>query len=146
MTESTRAVSAATTGGLPYTAKAPAAKTTKSFADELAKSASTSASSTKAAARPENEQTKKISGHPYARIENGADKGLFLNQLASSPRLGSTFRMVERDDRVFHVYGTGKDRTIVEVKAKTTTDTTPATSTATTTPATSTATTTPAAS
>jgi hypothetical protein len=148
MTDSTRAVSATTTGGLPYAAKAPAAKSTKSFADELAKSASTSASSsTKAAARPENEQTKKISGHPYARIENGADKGLFLNQLASSPRLGSAFRMVERDDRVFHVYGTGKDRTIVEVKAKTTTDTTPATSTATTTtPATSTATTTPATS
>jgi hypothetical protein len=146
MTESTRAVSAATTGGLPYAAKAPAAKSTKSFADELAKSASTSASSTKAAARPENEQTKKISGHPYARIENGADKGLFLNQLASSPRMGTAFRMVERDDRVFHVYGTGKDRTIVEVKAKATTDTTPATSTATTTPATSTATTTPAAS
>lgn len=147
MTDSTRAVSAATTGGLAYAAKAPAAKSTKSFADELAKSASTSASSsTKAAARPENEQTKKISGHPYARIENGADKGLFLNQLASSPRLGSAFRMVERDDRVFHVYGTGKDRTVVEVKAKTATDTTPATSTATTTPATSTATTTPAAS
>ena len=140
MTESTRAVSAATTGGVPYAAKAPAAKSTKSFADELAKSASTSASSTKAPARPDNEQTKKVAGHPYSRIQNGADKGLFLNQLASSPRLGSAFRMVERDDRVFHVYGTGKDRVIVEVKAKstadsttgTTTDTTPATSTTTT--------------
>jgi hypothetical protein len=139
MTESTRAVSAATTGGIPYAAKAPAAKTTKSFADELAKSASTSASSTKAATRPDNEQTKKIAGHPYSRIQNGSDKGLFLNQLASSPRVGSAFRMIERDDRVFHVYGTGKDRVIVEVKATsttdTTTDTTPATSTATTTPA-----------
>jgi hypothetical protein len=142
MTESTRAVSAATTGGIPYAAKAPAAKTTKSFADELAKSAGTSASSTKAAARPDNEQTKKISGHPYARIENGADKGRYLNQLASSPRLGSVFRMVERDDRVFHVYGSGTDRVIVEVKAKAATDTT----TATTPPATSTATTTPATS
>ena len=141
MTESTRAVSAAT-GGIPYAAKAPAAKTTKSFADELAKSASTPASSTKAAARPDNEQTKKISGHPYARIENGADKGRYVNQLASSPRLGSVFRMVERDDRVFHVYGSGTDRVIVEVKAKAATDT----ATATTTPATSTATTTPATS
>jgi hypothetical protein len=145
MTESTRAVSAATTGGVPYAAKAPAAKTTKSFADELAKSTSTSASSTKAAARPDNEQTKKIAGHSYARIENGSDKGLFLNQLASSPRLGTVFRMVERDDRVFHVYGTGKARVIVELKAKTTTDATtdttagaaPETSTATTAPATS---------
>jgi hypothetical protein len=148
MTESTRAVSA-TTGGVPYATKAPAAKTTKSFADELAKSTSTSASSTKAAARPDNEQTKKIAGHSYARIENGTDKGLFLNQLASSPRLGSVFSMVERDDRVFHVYGTGKARVIVELKAKatndattdattdTTTDTAPETSTATTAPATS---------
>ena len=139
MTESTRAVSAATTGGIPYAAKTPAAKTTKSFADELAKSASTPASSTKAAARPDNEQTKKISGHPYARIENGADKGRYVNQLASSPRLGSVFRMVERDDRVFHVYGTGKDRVIVEVKAKSTADSTA--DTATDTPTTSTTTT-----
>jgi translation elongation factor EF-G len=143
MTESTRAVSAATTGGIPYAAKAPAAKTTKSFADELAKSTSTSASSTKVAARPDNEQTKKIAGHSYARIENGTDKGLFLNQLASSPRLGSVFRMVERDDRVFHVYGTGNARVVVELKARTATDTTtdptadpaPETSTATTAPA-----------
>jgi hypothetical protein len=149
MTDSTRAVSAATTGGLPYATKAPAAKATTSFADELAKSTSTSASSTKAAARPENEQTKKIAGHSYARIENGSDKGQFLNQLASSPRLGTVFRMVERDDRVFHVYGTGKARVVVELKAKattdattdptsdTSTDTTPKTSTATTNPATS---------
>jgi hypothetical protein len=150
MTEPTRAVSATTTGGVPFATKAPAAKTTKSFADELAKSKSTSASSTQAAARPENEQTKKIDGHSYARIENGSDKGRFLNQLASSPRQGSVFRMVERDDRVFHVYGTGKARVVVELKAKaatdatttdptadTTTDTAPDTSTATTNPATS---------
>ena len=143
MTESTRAVSAATTGGIPYAAKTPAAKTTKSFADELAKSASTSASSTKAAARPDNEQTKKVAGHPYSRIQNGADKGLFLNQLAGSPRLGSAFRLVQRADHVFHVYGTGKDRVIVEVKAKSTADSTA--DTATDTPTTST-TTTPAVS
>jgi hypothetical protein len=140
MIESTPAVSSATTGGSPYAAKTPAAKTTKSFADELARSVSTSASSTKAAARPDGEQTKKIAGHPYARIENGADKGLFLNQLAGSPRKGSAFRMVERDDRVFHVYGAGKDRVIVEVKAQSTSD---ATSTPSTTPTTSTPSTTP---
>jgi hypothetical protein len=145
VTESTRAVSATTTGGIPYAAKAPAAKATKSFADELAKSTSTSASSTKAAARPDNEQTTKVAGHSYARIENGSDKGLFLNQVAGSSRLGSVFRMVERDDRVFHVYGTGKDRLVVELKAKTATDTpTDTTATTTTAPETSTATTTPA--
>jgi hypothetical protein len=135
MTESIRAVSAATTGGVPYAATTHAAKGRKSFAAELAKSASTAPSSTKAAARPDGEQTKKIAGHPYARIENGADKGLFLNQLGGSPRIGSAFRMVERDDRAFHVYGTGKDRMIVEVKAPSTGD---ATSTTSTTPTTQT--------
>jgi hypothetical protein len=129
MTEATRAVSATTTGGTPYTAKAAAAKTGKSFADELAKSTGASATSTKAVARPDGEQTKKIAGHPYSRIQNGADKGLYLNQLASNPRQGSAFRLVERDDRVFHVYGTGKDRLIVEVKAEATTDAAPATTT-----------------
>jgi hypothetical protein len=122
MTDPTPAVSAATTGGVSY-AKAPAAaKATKSFADELARSARTAAASTKAEARPDGEQTKKIEGHPYSRIENGSDKGLFLNQLAGSPRLGSAFRLVHRDDHVFHVYGTGKDRVIVDVKAQSTSD------------------------
>lgn len=78
----------------------------------------TAASAVKAAARPDNEQTKKVGGHPYARIENGADKGLYLNQLESSPRAGAVFKLVERDDRVFHVYGDGKDKVVVEVKKK----------------------------
>jgi hypothetical protein len=133
MIESTPAVSAAT-GGSPYAATTPAAKPTKSFADELARSASTSASSTKAAARPDGEQTKKIADHAYSRIENGADKGLFLNQLAGSPRKGSAFRLVERDDRVFHVYGTGNDRVIVELKAQGKSDATSTTSTTSTAP------------
>jgi hypothetical protein len=142
MIEPTPAVSAATTGGTAYPGAKATAKTTKSFADELARSASTSASSTtKAAARPDGEQTKKITGHPYSRIENGADKGQFLNQLVGSPRKGSSFRLVERDDRVFHVYGTGTDRVIVEVKAQSKSD---ATSTTSTTPATSTTSATPA--
>jgi hypothetical protein len=136
MTDPTAAVSAATTGGVSY-AKTKATKATKSFADELAKSASTADSSTKAAARPDGEQTKKIAGHPYSRIENGADKGLFLNQLSGSSRLGAPFRMVQRDDRVFHVYGAGKDRVIVEVKAASTSDATSTTSTTPVTPTTS---------
>jgi hypothetical protein len=138
MIESTSAVSAATTGGTTYPGTKAAAKTTKSFAHELARSASTAASSgTNAAARPDGEQTKKITGHPYSRVENGADKGLFLNQLVGSPRKGSAFRLVERDDRVFHVYGSGTDRVIVEVKAQGKSDATSTTSTAPTTSTTS---------
>jgi hypothetical protein len=136
MIESIRAASAATTGGVSYAGTTPAAKTTKSFADELAKSASAAAPSAKPAARPDGEQTKKIAGHPYSRIENGADKGMFLNQLAGNPRKGSAFRMVEREDHVFHVYGTGKDRVVVEVKPQSTSDSTSTTSTTPTTPTT----------
>lgn len=72
---------------------------------------------TKAAARPEGEMTRKVAGHPYASIENGSDKGRFLNQLAGNPRQGSVFKLVQRDDRVFHVYGAGKDKVVVEVKS-----------------------------
>ncbi|MGI9097613.1 MAG: hypothetical protein ACR2H2_03820 [Solirubrobacteraceae bacterium] len=109
------ATSAATTGGT--SAATTPTKDATSFAGELARSVSRSASSTKAEPRPDGEQTKRIAGHPYSRIENGADKGMFVNQLASSPRLGSAFRMAERDDRVFHVYGTGKNEVVVEIKS-----------------------------
>jgi hypothetical protein len=89
-----------------------------SFAGELARYVSTASSTVKAEARPDNEQTKKVSGHPYSRVENGADKGLYLNQLDGSPREGAVFKLVERDDRVFHVYGSGRDKVVVEVKTK----------------------------
>jgi hypothetical protein len=92
---------------------------------------------TKAAARPEGEMTKKVAGHPYASVENGSDKGLFLNQLAGNARQGSVFKKVERDDRVFHVYGTGKDKVVVEVKSASKSDATATPATGGTTPTTS---------
>jgi len=98
--------------------RTPAAKPAKSFAGELAAFVSTSAAPAKAEARPDGEQTKKIAGHPYALIKNGADKGKFVNQLAGQSRQGSVFEMVERDERVFHVYGAGKDKVVVEIKAQ----------------------------
>lgn len=111
----------------PAAARSTATRGATSFAGELARyvsAASTGAGSTaaaptvKAVARPDNEQTKKVSGHPYSRIENGADKGLYLNQLQSSPRAGAVFKLVERDNRVFHVYGEGRDKLVVEVRKK----------------------------
>lgn len=127
MIESTQAASAATNAGTTPT-RAAAVQGVKSFASVLAKSANTGSSTatttTETPARPDGEQTKKVAGHPFARIVNGDDKGLYLNQLAGSPRVGKVFKLVERADHVFHVYGTGKDRVIVEVKAKTTPDST----------------------
>lgn len=120
MIERTAAI-AATAPATPATA-APAAKGARTFADEFRFAASTEKAA-KAEQRPDGEKTKGVSGHPYARILNGDDKGLYLNQLEGSPREGSAFKKVARDDRVFHAYGTGKDRVIVEVKAKTAADT-----------------------
>jgi hypothetical protein len=108
MIESTQATAAATTGATT-TAKS-AVKSGKSFAGELA-------SASKPKARPDGEQTTKVAGHPYARIENGDDKGLYLNQVAGNPRQGAVFRLVERGDHVFHVYGTGKDKVIIGLEA-----------------------------
>jgi hypothetical protein len=88
-----------------------AAKKTKSFAGELA-------AATKPPARPDGEQTRKVAGHPFARIINGDDKGLYLNQVAGSPRQGAVFRLVERDGHVFHVYGEGKDKLIIGLDKK----------------------------
>lgn len=110
----------------------PASKTTHggaSFAGELARyvasssgsspaTAATPATATAVPARPKSEQTEKVEGHPYARVANGSDKGLFLNQLNGSPREGKAFKRVERDERVFHVYGSGADKVVVEVRSK----------------------------
>lgn len=128
MINSTQAASAATGSAATTSSRTAAVQGVKSFASVLAKSANTGSSTattaTEPAARPDGEQTKKVAGHPFSKIVNGDDKALYLNQLAGSPRLGKAFKLVERADHVFHVYGTGKDRVIVEVKAKTTPDAT----------------------
>ena len=102
----------------PQTSTSTASDT--SFAGRLARltAADASAGTVKATARPDNEHTTRVSGHPYSRILNGVDKGMYLNQLAGNPREGAVFKLVERDDRVFHVYGSGKDKLVVEIKAK----------------------------
>jgi len=89
-----------------------------SFAGQLERFANTAPNTVKAETRPDNEQTKKVAGHPYSRVENGPDKGRYLNQVDGNPREGAVFKRVERDDRVLHVYGTGKDRVVIEVKSK----------------------------
>jgi hypothetical protein len=111
MIEPIQTAAAATDSATPATATAKGAvKSTKTFAGELAEAA-------KPKARPDGEQTKKVAGHPYARIVNGDDKGMYLNQVAGSPRQGGVFRLVSRGDHVFHVYGTGKDKVIIGLQA-----------------------------
>ena len=131
MIDPIQTVSVTDASRLPHTKPAAARSTAvrgTSFAGELARFATTAPSASapttiapntvKAETRPDNEQTKKVAGHPYSRIENGADKGRYLNQVDGSPREGAIFKRVERDDHVLHIYGTGKDRVVIAVKSK----------------------------
>jgi hypothetical protein len=128
---------AAKTGGVSFAGQLARLVDAPAAATKDAATTDTPAAATKAAARPEGEMTKKVAGHPYASVENGSDKGMFLNQLAGNARQGSVFKMVERDDRVFHVYGTGKDKVIVEVKSASKSDATATPATGGATPSTS---------
>ena len=123
MIDSTKAVAAASTGGTP-SARTAAVQSVKSFANVLAKSSAETdaAKTTKVEPRPDGEQTKKVAGHPYSKILNGEDKGLYVNQVTGNPRMGRAFKLVERDDHVFHIYGTGKDRVIIGLPQKDTVD------------------------
>ena len=77
---------------------------------------------------PANETTKQVSGRGYADILNGSRSGMYLNT-SGNARDGDAFVLVKRDDREYHIYGTGKDREIFSVKAPASktasTDTTP---------------------
>jgi hypothetical protein len=132
------ASSAADGAHLASTVARPKASTRggASFAGELARYVASTPDSATAAARPKNEKLAKVDGHPFSRIENGSDKGLYLNQLDNSPREGKVFKLVERDNRVFHVYGSGKDKVVVEVKSKAKNDSTTTQPTGGTTPST----------
>jgi hypothetical protein len=55
-----------------------------------------------------------VRGHRYADIIGGPRNGLFVNT-QGGPRDGMSFQIVKRDGKVFHVYGTGKDREVIQV-------------------------------
>jgi hypothetical protein len=84
---------------------------------------------------PAAEKTTAVDGHAYADITAGPRKDLYLNT-SGNARDGKTFVLVKKDDREYHIYGTGSKREVFGVKPKTAaTSTDPAT---TTTPTTST--------
>lgn len=58
----------------------------------------------------------KVTGHSYWEVTSGPKKGAFVNA-SGNARDGQYFDRVERDGRAFHVYGSGTDRVVVEVKA-----------------------------
>jgi hypothetical protein len=64
---------------------------------------------------PASEKTKPIEGRAYADITAGPRKDLYLNT-SGNARDGKTFVLVKKDDREYHIYGTGKNREIFMVK------------------------------
>lgn len=61
----------------------------------------------------------------YRRIEGGPRDDLYIN-LSGNERTGRAFRIVERGDRRFHVYGEGRMRVEIEVGGRRRADEAPA--------------------
>jgi hypothetical protein len=64
---------------------------------------------------PASEKTKPVEGRAYADITAGPRKDLYLNT-SGNARDGKTFVMVKKDEREYHIYGTGKHREVFMVK------------------------------
>lgn len=96
------------------TTKATTGKTTASETTEDA-----------APKKPKNERSTPVEGRGYADILNGPRNGMFINT-SGNERDGEAFVMVKRNDRQFHIYGTGRDRDVFEVDANPASARTPA--------------------
>jgi flagellar hook-basal body complex protein FliE len=104
-----------------------------------AASTDTTSSSSSTAA----ETTQPVAGHAYSEVLTGPRAGMYINT-SHNKRAGQAFVMVERNGVEYHVYGTGKNRTVVEMKRHSpapATTTTPATTSGSVTPDTGTTTT-----
>jgi hypothetical protein len=55
-----------------------------------------------------------VRGHRYADIVGGPRNGLYVNT-QGGPRDGMAFQIVTQGEKVFHVYGTGEDRDVLQV-------------------------------
>lgn len=122
---SVNATTAATTPATttPSTTTAPASSTTKKSFDALFAEAKDDLK--------KGEKLSKVDGHQFARIKGGERDEMCVN-LSGNARSGQAFDLIWRDGRQFHVYGSGKDRSVVEVGHKAASTTTPSTGTDTT--------------
>lgn len=65
---------------------------------------------------PRGERWEPVAGRSdYADIVSGPRNGYFVN-LQDGPRQGEVFHRVRKDGRELHIYGEGRDRTVIEVK------------------------------
>jgi hypothetical protein len=67
---------------------------------------------------PKGERWAPVEGHNnYADILEGPRNGLYVN-ISGGVRDGMAFQIVKKGDRVYHVYGTGKDRQMIQVEPR----------------------------
>jgi hypothetical protein len=78
-------------------------------------STATKTGSTSTEKAPANEKTKPVEGRAYADITSGPRKDLYLNT-SGNARDGKTFVLVKKEDREYHIYGSGKSREVFMVK------------------------------
>ena len=65
---------------------------------------------------PRGERWEPVAGRSdYADVVSGPRNGYFVN-LQDGPRQGEVFHRVRKDGRELHIYGEGRDRTVIEVK------------------------------
>jgi hypothetical protein len=115
-TETKRASAAPSTGTSFAQVQAAAVKDSeakdKTTSTDKAKSTDDAKSTSSAA--PKGERTQKVAGHGYVEIVAGPRNGMFINNTGGK-RDGEAFLIVKRHGREFHIYGTGKDRSVFEV-------------------------------
>jgi hypothetical protein len=58
-----------------------------------------------------------VAGHAYAEITSGKRDGMYVNT-TNNKRRGQAFVLVHKNGRDYHIYGTGKDRVVVALKAR----------------------------
>jgi hypothetical protein len=105
---------AARVAASPTTARARAAASTgASFAEAHAAAVSANDKDTVKSAAT----TQRVAGHSYMEIISGPRNGMFINNTGNA-RDGDAFLIVKRNGREFHVYGTGEDRSVYEVRER----------------------------
>ena len=117
-----------TTLATAQTARASKAPSGSSFSTALASATTKATASSSSAVNnvststkvPKGEKTEHVNGHSYDEVTAGPRDGMFINR-SGNKRDAQAFALVKRDGREFHIYGTGKNRVIVEVKHKATT-------------------------
>ena len=109
-----RSVADSTAAKPATSAAGKASDATGGFAGELAKAKATTETVSAKHAAPKGERTQAVLGHNYAEIVAGPRNGMFLNT-SQNKRAGEAFLIVQRHGRTFHVYGSGRDRAVVEV-------------------------------